>query len=143
MNVDGNYGRYTNNRQITDASGKFYAGMTAEEAKQNKTYKKTFRRDFQNLDTNSDSVLSVDEILAERRRSAKNNKAWAAGFGIWGIMDCLPGLRAGGKWWYADLIIDAVCIILELREAKRTEEGTKHIEEMLAANENGHFSQSA
>ncbi len=120
---------------ITNANGKFYAGMTLDEAKRNRTDKMLFRRDFKNIDKNGDGVLSVDEIITERKRSASNNKGWAVGFGITGLIDCIND--AFHSWGMAliGLVITGALVGLELRDAKRTEEGTKRIEDMLANNE--------
>lgn len=124
-----------NSNLITNANGRFYAGMTLNEAKRNGTDKMLLRRDFGNIDKNRDGVLSVDEIIAERKRSASNNKGWAVGFGVTGLIDCIND--AFHSWGLAlvGLVITGALVGLELREAKRTEEGTKRIESLLADNE--------
>jgi len=122
----------TNSNLITTANGRFYAGMTANEAMQNGTYKMLLRRDFRKIDKNGDGALSTDEIIAERKRSATNNKGWAVGFGVTGLIDCIND--AFHSWGQAliGLVITCALVGLELREAKRTEEETKRIENMLA-----------
>lgn len=119
----------TNLRQITSANGKLYAGMTSEEAKQQGVYKKFFQRDFNNIDINHDNVLSVDEILAEREYSVRENKSMAAIWGALSLLD-LVGDR-GSKMFYIDIIINAAIIAAELITANRTEEGTKRMKEMI------------
>ena len=126
----------SNMRLITNRNGRFYAGMTQEEAKENGTYKMFIRRDFRKLDTNGDGVLSVNEIINERNRSAKSNRNWAAFWGISGLLDIVLDRPQKG-WMIADIIIAGVMVAFELSEAKKTDEGTKRIEEMLRNDENG------
>ena len=73
---------------ITDANNRYYAGMTLKEAKIKDLEKSFWRRDFHNIDKNGDGVLSVDEIMTERKRSSKINKIMAAGFTGLGVLDC-------------------------------------------------------
>ena len=57
--------------------GKFYAGMTAEEAKKKGLYEKSFwKLDFQEIDTNKDGKISDKEILKYRESVADTNMAY-------------------------------------------------------------------
>jgi len=56
---------------------KFYAGMTAEEAKKKGLYEKSFwKLDFQEIDTNKDGKISDKEILKYRESVAHANMAY-------------------------------------------------------------------
>ena len=55
--------------------GKFYSGMTAEEAKKKGLYEKSFWKfDFQEIDANKDGKISDKEMLEFRDKEAKGNK---------------------------------------------------------------------
>ena len=64
----------SNSKMLHTASGRFYTGMTREEARQLGSEKNTFRRDFNNIDKNKDNVLTNDEILLERELEANRLK---------------------------------------------------------------------
>lgn len=117
---------------ITDANNRFYAGMTLAEAKRNGTDKSWWRRDFYNLDKNGDGVLSVDEIMNERKRSANLNKIGAglmAGFGVFDIMS-----NKGSKGWLIfDLLLDTFFTYSCLNKAIKTDRKTKMYEEQIKA----------
>lgn len=51
--------------------GDFYAGMTQKEAIEKQLYSRKLRRDFQDIDTDRDGVLSVKEIIEECDTLAK------------------------------------------------------------------------
>ena len=53
---------------IMCANNRYYAGMTLKEAKVKDLEKSFWRRDFHNIDKNGDGVLSVDEIMTERKQ---------------------------------------------------------------------------
>ena len=53
---------------IMCANNRYYAGMTLKEAKVKDLEKSFWRRDFHNIDKNGDGVLSVDEIMNERKQ---------------------------------------------------------------------------
>ncbi len=79
---------------------KFYAGQTKEEAINRGIYERTWRRDFTNIDTNDDGVLSVNEILKERKRVNKEDKTEIAlGTALIAIPDMLVhGISAAALW---------------------------------------------
>lgn len=115
---------------VVDPHGKFYAGMTLKEAQKNGTDKSFWHRDFHNLDKNKDGVLSVNEVMNERKRSSKIDK-WTAGiFGTLGVLDLLS--NRGSKLWYAvDLLLDAYIVATSLISANKIDIGTERIEEQL------------
>ena len=51
---------------ITTNNGKYYAGMTIDEAKNKKSFSK--------IDTNKDNFLSTDEIFTNRNKEAEASK---------------------------------------------------------------------
>ena len=121
---------------VKDASGRFYAGMTIDEARKNGTDKSVWRRDFHNLDRNKDGILSVNEIMNERNRSSKLNKWGVCGIGLLGLLDLLSNRDSKG-WMLADLIIDGFLIISCARSAYKIDNGTKRIEEELLKRSQG------
>ena len=72
---------------IHNCNGRFHVGMTLEEAKARGVDKCTFRRDFRNLDKNRDGVLSVNEVMNERKRDANIDLLSAIGFGACAFLD--------------------------------------------------------
>ena len=64
----------SNSKMIHSISGRFYTGMTREEARAVKSEKNFFRRDFNNIDKNKDDILTNDEILLERELEANRLK---------------------------------------------------------------------
>lgn len=115
---------------VTDTHGRFYAGMTLNEAKRNGTDKSFFHRDFHNLDKNKDEFLSVQEILDERKRSSNIDK-WTVGlFGVWGVVDMLTA-RGSASWMMLDLMIDGFIVISSAMSAYKTDKGTQRIEKRL------------
>lgn len=117
---------------IQDANNRFYAGMTIAEAKRNGTDKSWWRRDFHNLDTNGDGVLSVDEIMNERKRSSKFCKIGAAAMAGFGIYDVIS--NRGSKGWLAfDLLLDVFLTYSCLSKAIKTDKKTKEYEELIKA----------
>ena len=125
----------TNNLSfVTDPHGKFYAGMTLKEAQSNGTDKSFLHRDFHNLDKNKDGVLSVEEVMNERKRSSKVDK-WTAGiFGTLGVLDLFSN-RSSKLWYALDLILDTYIVTTSLISAKRIDKGTERIENELKKRE--------
>ena len=64
----------SNSRMIHSSSGRFYTGMTREDARAIGAEKNFFRRDFNNIDKNKDDILTNDEILLERELEANRLK---------------------------------------------------------------------
>ena len=64
----------SNSNIIHCSGGRFYTGMTRDEARQIGAEKNVFRRDFNNIDKNKDNVLTNDEILLERECEANRLK---------------------------------------------------------------------
>ena len=62
-------------------SGKFHVGMTAKQAKEKDLYKSVFSRDFTDIDTDGNGILSGKEICAERDRECKSRKI-SSGLGM-------------------------------------------------------------
>ena len=56
---------------IKTSSGYLQAGMTRDEAKAQNKLDKWYRTDFNNIDVNQDGILSVNEIMAERKNAEK------------------------------------------------------------------------
>ena len=123
-------------RFVTDPHGRFYAGMTLKEAQIDGTDKSFWHRDFHNLDKNKDGVLSVTEVMNERRRSSKIDK-WVAGVcGMLGVADMF--VDRGSKAMLAfDLLLDGFIVISSLVSAYKTDKGTERIEEELLKHSGG------
>lgn len=114
---------------ITDANNRFYAGMTLKEAKARDVEKSFWRRDFHNLDKDGNGVLSVDEVMNERKRSSKMNKITAAAFTALGVFDAVTGK---GKWWtLLDLAFDGLIACHSLSRAIKTDKRTKEYEAFI------------
>ena len=127
---------------ITDPHGRFYAGMTLAEAQVNGTDRSFWRRDFYNLDTNCNGILSVEEVMNERKRSSKIDK-WTAGiFGIVGMFDILSD-RSSKGWLALDLLLDGYIIISSLINAHKTDKGTERMENELLKNSNNKIDANA
>lgn len=81
-------------KPLTTVSGKFYVGMTAQDAKKNDLYKSSFSRDFRDIDKNGNNVLEDWEICAERDSECSvNNTARSAAL-IGGIGVCVAAVLA-------------------------------------------------
>lgn len=117
---------------VTDANNRFYAGMTLAEAKRNGTDKSWWRRDFYNLDKNGDGVLSVDEIMNERKRSANLNKIGAGLMAGIGVIDMISN-RGSKLWLIGDLVLDTFFSYFCLNKAIKTDKQTKMYEEQIKA----------
>lgn len=116
---------------ITDANNRFFAGMTLEQAKIQGTDKSWWRRDFHNLDKNGDGVLSINEVMNERKRSSKVNKFTAAAFVALGVVD---GLTGKGKWWtLLDLAFDGFIAVHAYSRAAKIDRKSKEYEELINA----------
>ena len=121
---------------ITDANNRFYAGMTLAEAKRDGTDKSWWRRDFHNLDKNRDGVLSVDEVMNERKRSSRNNKIAAVICA--GLLPLEIMAMKGSKGWsqidsLIDVVIASVLSIGCVGRAIKTDKQTKEYETQIQA----------
>ena len=114
---------------ITDATNRFYAGMTLNEAKRLGVDKSFWKRDFHNVDKNKDGVLSVDEILKERKHSSNSDKIVAGIFASWWIFDAFTTKSKG--WLLAELAFAAFAIYNCLSRALRNDKKTKEIEKII------------
>lgn len=121
---------------ITDANNRFFAGMTLEQAKINGTDKSWWRRDFHNLDKDGNGVLSVDEVMKERKRTSVNNKIGAVLCA--GLLPLeIIGMK-GSKGWsaidsFVDIAIASVLTIGCIGKALKTDKKTKEYEELIKA----------
>jgi hypothetical protein len=113
---------------ISVPGNRFYAGMTRQEAKKLDREKSFWRRDFNNLDTNHDDVLSINEIQNERKRVSKNYKLdlflWGGAFGLIDVM-------RGDRGW---ALIDAVFVIAGAIHANKIDKKTKMIDKFVKDN---------
>lgn len=116
---------------IMCANNRYYAGMTLKEAKVKDLEKSFWRRDFHNIDKNGDGVLSVDEIMNERKRSSKINKILAGVFTGLGVLDCLGSKGTPTFFKLLDIGFDAFIAITSFNKARRTDKGTKEYEELI------------
>ena len=123
-------GKYKTNNYVADQSGRFYAGMTLEEAQLDGTDKSFWRRDFNNLDKDKDGVLSVDEIFKERDHAIYLHKIDAALFAIWGLFD----LFTSSKHKKLFLFFDAIIILGDLLSIQNISDGNKRYKRMMAEN---------
>ena len=124
-------GKYKDRSYITDPSGRFYAGMTIQEARLDGTDKCVWRRDFYNLDKNADGVLSVEEIFDERNRSLKWHKISA---GIFSGLAVLDAFLPTGKEKVISLLLDAIIIASDLKSIHNISKTNERYERMLAEN---------
>lgn len=84
-------------KPLTTDSGKFYAGMSLDEAKKKKLDKSIFTRDFSDIDKDKDGYLSDVEILQERKLEADRlNRVSFAAIGTGSTVTCIPGGQAVG-----------------------------------------------
>lgn len=114
---------------IFDVTNRYYAGMTLAEAKKLGIDKSFWRRDFHNIDKNSDNILSADEIIKERKRSSKQDKIMAGIFAGWGIVDALT---TKSKWWLlTSMAIDTFFIYNCLSRAFKNDKQTKEYENII------------
>lgn len=119
----------TGQNYIYDCNRTYYAGMTAEQAKANGTYRSFWSRDFKNIDKNKDGVLSVNEIMKERKRTVRGNyivSAIAAGFAVLDI--CTNKSKV---WLAVGLAIDALLGITSFLGAKAIQKENKIYEGYL------------
>lgn len=123
-------GKYNNYNYITDPSGRFYAGMTLEQAKLDGTDKSFWRRDFSNLDKDANGVLSVEEIFKERNRAKTIYKVDAAVWGGFALWDSLTS--SNHKLGF--FLLDAVVVIGDLISVLNISKGNKRYERMMAEN---------
>ena len=117
---------------IFDATNRYYAGMTLSEAKKLGIDKSFWRRDFHNIDKNKDEVLSVDEIMKERKRSSTSDKVIASIFAGWGLFDAFTEKSKG--WLIAELAFDALVIFNCLARASKNDKQTKEYEKIIQEN---------
>lgn len=117
---------------ITDASNRYYAGMTLDDARKLGIEKSFWRRDFHNIDKDKDGILSAGEIIKERRRSSKINKITAAAFAGLGIFEAIT--EKSKKWLIVTLSLDAFIIASALAKALKTDDKTKKYEYLLLQN---------
>ena len=110
--------------------GRFYAGMTLKEAKANGTDKSFWRRDFRNLDKNKDGILSVDEIMKERKRESNLEKITAGLFAAFGLFDFIKSKP--GAWKYFWIGVDAFIAGTSISRAHRIDKENRKIEQQLA-----------
>ena len=71
---------------LSTVSGQFHVGMTAQQAKEKDLYKSVFSRDFTDIDTDGNGVLSAAEICNERDRECKIEKGIARAGGVAGAI---------------------------------------------------------
>jgi len=74
---------------IKTSSGYLQAGMTRDEAKAQNKLDKWYRTDFNNIDVNRDGVLSINEIMTERKNAEK--EAYLSSLG-WPVLGLLIGI---------------------------------------------------
>lgn len=117
---------------ITDASNRYYAGMTLDDARKLGIEKSFWRRDFHNIDKDKDGILSAGEIIKERRRSSKINKITAAAFAGLGIFEAIT--EKSKKWLIVTLSLDAFIIASALAKALKIDDKTKKYEYLLLQN---------
>ena len=117
---------------ITDANNRFYAGMTLKEAQAKGIDKSFWRRDFYNLDKDSNGVLSVDEVMNERKRSANRNKIGAGLMAGIGVIDMISN-RGSKLLLIGDLVLDTFFAYFCLNKAIKTDKQTKMYEEQIKA----------
>ncbi len=118
--------------KIKDTNNKYYAGMTLNDAKLLGIEKSFWHRDFHNIDKDKNGILSVEEIMAERKRSSNSDKVIAGIFAAWGVIDALTTKSKG--WLAAGLAFDALVIFNCLSRAKRNDKQTKEYERIIREN---------
>lgn len=122
---------------ITNANNRYYAGMTLKEAKAKDLEKSFWHRDFHNIDKNKDGVLSVDEIMNERKRSSTINKIIAVTFAGLGTIDLISNIKDGSKiGLLIDLALDTYIGYSAFNRAMKTDQKTKEYEQQLQKNFN-------
>ncbi len=119
---------------ITDANNRFFAGMTLQQAKINGTDKSWWHRDFHNLDKDKNGVLSVDEVMNERKCSSTRNKIGAVLCA--GLIPLELFMVKGSKGWLRvdsliDVVIGGALTIGCIGKAIKTDKQTKEYEEII------------
>lgn len=115
---------------IQDPSNKFYAGMKLAEAKRNGTDKSFWSRDFSNIDTDGNGVLSVDEIMKERKKMAKRARNSGLCWSTLAITDMfIPQSRFGRVF---DVLIDGALVFASFNKMNKINNKTKDYEQILS-----------
>ncbi len=115
---------------IQDPSNKFYAGMKLAEAKRNGTDKSFWSRDFSNIDTDGNGVLSVDEIMKERKKMAKRARNSGLCWSALAITDMfIPQSRFGRVF---DVLIDGALVFASFNKMNKINNKTKDYEQILS-----------
>lgn len=115
---------------IHDPSNKFYAGMKLAEAKRNGTDKSFWSRDFSNIDTDGNGVLSVDEIMKERKKMAKRARNSGLCWSALAITDMfIPQSRFGRVF---DVLIDGALVFASFNKMNKINNKTKDYEQILS-----------
>ena len=114
---------------IHDPSNKFYAGMKLAEAKRNGTDKSFRSRDFSNIDTDGNGVLSVDEVMNERKKMAKRARNSGIALSAIAVADMFIPQSRFGKM--IDLIIDCAIIFGAFNDMFKINNKTKEYEQIL------------
>ena len=115
---------------IQDPSNKFYAGMKLAEAKRNGTDKSFWSRDFSNIDTDGNGVLSVDEIMKERKKMVKRARNSGLCWSALAITDMfIPQSRFGRVF---DVLIDGALVFASFNKMNKINNKTKDYEQILS-----------
>lgn len=119
-----------NLESIKNSNGRFHVGMTRKEAQDKGVDKCTFRRDFYNIDTNCDGVLSLQEIMEERKRDANTEKWTAIGWGAFSILDFATYRNKSSKiiWGIIDALVIGFSAFNYFKIKKQDEEYQKIID---------------
>lgn len=118
-----------NNILIKDPSNKFYAGMKLAEAKRNGTDKSFWSRDFSNIDTDMNGVLSVDEIMNERKKMAKRSRNTGIALSAIAVADMFMPQSRFGKFF--DVLIDAAIAFTSFNQMRNVNIKTLEYEQIL------------
>ena len=119
-----------NINSIHNSNGRFHVGMTLKEAQAKGVDKCTFRRDFYNLDKDCDGVLSLQEIMEERKRDANTEKWTAIGWGAFSILDFATYRNKSSKiiWGIIDALVIGFSAFNYFKIKKQDEEYQKIID---------------
>ena len=111
--------------------GKFYAGQTVQDARREGTEKMFLHRDFTEIDRNHDGVLSVDEIMRERKHQEKS--------ALMSFLIAVPFIAFLDGYMkkfhtpdFLDFTFDAFILMDPLIKLYTSRKGTKEIEKKLA-----------
>ena len=118
----------SNVKTFVTHNNRFYEGMTLQEAKRLGRDKTWWRRDFNDIDTNKDGVLSAEEIFAERDKIANRYKT----FGYLSLAETI--FDALSRTGILSIFLDILLTCLIFNQSKKINQGTAEMKKIHSEN---------